>query len=118
MPVFASFWMKEWIYFIIALSATVASSFYHYTCENYPDKTEFHLIAKRFDWLAATCAYGYMYYYIFSKVQIGFRMPLFFALTATLIFFWYGFKIHGYRKLHPWFHIITSVVSTVIVIAK
>jgi len=117
-PVVAAFWMREWIYFALALAVSISSPLYHYIVEYYPRKKRLHDFVKKLDWSVAICAYAYMFYYIFTKVQFALRMPLALALSATIIFFWYGFKVRGYKKLHPWFHVSVFLVSSVIVISK
>lgn len=116
--VFAAAYMREWIYFSIALSAAIASPIYHYTAEYYPQNTRLHAITRTIDWFVAICAYTYMFYYIYTKVIPSLQIPLALCLSATLVFFWYGYIVKGYKKLHPIFHILTSIVSAVIVVSR
>ncbi len=117
-PVVASFYMQEWIYCFIASGATIFSFGYHYLKENKLEHRKNFKNIKILDWLFGILAYVYMYYYIFAKVKLEFVSILALALTFTMMLFWYGFKISNYRKTHPWFHILTAVVSGLIVIAK
>lgn len=117
-PVGAAFYMQEWVYFYIALGAIIFSSLYHYLKQEQFKNIIFFDIIRSLDWTCATIAYGYMYYYIFTEVNIIYKNLFAIILSVTMLFFWYGFKIGDYKKTHPWFHIITAVVSGLIVIAK
>ncbi len=119
-PVIAAAWVHEWVYFTIALLASITSPIYHYVVEFYLSKIYLHNTVRAMDWSIALCAYAYMFYYIFTNTAHLFKIPLLLCLTATIIFFWYGFKINinKYKKTHPWFHIITSIISGIIVLSK
>lgn len=118
LPVLGALYMREWIYFAIASSALVASSIYHYVAEYHSEKIRLHKIARNADWFVAACAYAYMFYYIYAKVLPSLKLALALCLAATLAYFWYGYKIKGYKKSHPIFHAITSVVSVLIVLSR
>lgn len=117
-PVVASFYMKEWMYFAIAVSAGIISFLYHYIDEYHHSNLSLYSSMRVLDWLIAFCGYMYMIYFIIEKVKISMQMPLFIALVATNLFFWYGFIYKGYKRLHPWFHVITPIVSAVVVLSK
>lgn len=67
------------------------------------------------DWSFAVISFGYMSYFIFTKVATELRFYLSAMLVLTIIFFFYGWRFGNYQKLHPWFHVIASLVSGVIV---
>ncbi len=114
----AAYIEKEWIYFILTLLMIVASPAYHYADDFQPKESRFYSYSRKLDWTVAVCGYLYGFYYIYEKVRTPMQIPLAFALVATLVFFWYGFRVSGYRKLHPWFHVTTSLLSALIVISK
>lgn len=118
LPVFGALYMREWIYFIIAFSATITSSLYHYVVEYHPENIQLRKFARNVDWLVAACAYAYMFYYIFTKVIPSLKFILAFCLGLTLVFFWYGYKVRGYKKTHPIFHAVTSIISVIIVLSR
>lgn len=118
LPMIAAAYVHEWIYFTIALGASIFSPTYHYLKESNSKHLSLFKLAKDFDWLFATAAYYYMYYFIFTKVQVELRVWLAVALSLTMMFFWYGFRFGNYKKTHPWFHIITALVSGLIVLSK
>lgn len=117
LPLFASFFMKEWIYFAFAVGLCISSPLYHYLKEHHGSKPHLFVAARKLDWIIACGAYFMMYYYIFTRVDSILRIPLFITLSLTLIFFWYGYKIGNYEKLHPWFHIVAPIVSALIVLS-
>ena len=117
-PVIAAFWAREWLYFSIAFGLIIFSTIYHYLSELNPSKTLLLKISKNLDWILASCGYIYMFYYVFTRVNPLFKIPLFIALALTLVFFYYGYKFGNYKKLHPWFHFITFTISGIIVISK
>ena len=117
-PVIAAFYAKEWFYFSIALCVSIFSPIYHYLKESNSKYLTLLSLVKDFDWLFAIAAYIYMYYFIFTNTQVGLRVWLAIALSLTLIFFWYGFRFGDYKKTHPWFHIVTALVSGLIVLSK
>ena len=113
-PVIISAWKGEWVYFLIALGASISSSLYHYL-RIYRFKSRFFKRIKEMDWIFAIISYAYMFYFIFKKVPSEFQLSLAVVLFTTILFFWYGFKKGNYMKLHPWFHIFASIVSGLIV---
>ncbi len=116
-PLWASFFMREWIYFAFVAGLCISSPLYHYLKEHHSSKPHLFKNARALDWIIAGGAYAMMYFYIFTKVDSTFRIPLFIALSLSLIFFWYGYKIGNYRKLHPWFHLTAPIVSGLIVLS-
>lgn len=117
-PAIAAYYAQEWIYFSIALCVGIFSPTYHYLKESNSKYLFIFKLAKDFDWLFAIVAYYYMYYFIFTKTAAQLHFWLATALTLTLVFFWYGFKFGNYKKTHPWFHVVTGLVSALIVLAK
>lgn len=117
-PAVAAFYAKEWIYFAIALTVSAFSVTYHYLKESNSKYLFLLSLAKEFDWLFAIVAYYYMYSFIFREVAMEFRAPLAIALSLTLAFFWYGFRFGNYKKAHPWFHVVTGLVSVAVVLSK
>jgi hypothetical protein len=117
-PVIASAIVHEWLYFFFALGISIFSPIFHYLRENNSKRTKLLHAIRDFDWFFAVGAYIYMYYFIFTKVNNQFQVPLTIALSLTGIFFWYGFKFGNYKKFHPWFHIVAPVVSGLIVVSK
>ena len=113
-PVIISAWKGEWIYFLIALGASIFSPLYHYL-KIYRVESNFFKPIKEMDWVFATLSYTYMFYFIFKKVPSEFQIALTVLLSITILFFWYGFKKGNYMKFHPWFHIFASLVSGLIV---
>jgi len=116
-PLIASFYMKEWIYFAFVAGLCISSPLYHSLREYRSNEPHLFKTARTLDWLLAGGAYFMMYYYIFTKVNPLFKIPLFIALSLTLVFFWYGYKIGNYKKLHPWFHLTAPIVSGLIVLS-
>lgn len=116
-PVVASIFKKEWIYCAISTAAIIASFTYHNLRISGSHLPEYAW-ARTADWLVALCAYGYMYYFTFRKARPKRRMYLTVFLTATLVFFFYGFLLGDYDTLHPLFHIAIGIVSGIIVASK
>ncbi len=116
-PLVGSFFMKEWIYFAFVIGLCISSPLYHYLREYHSSKDYLFQTARKLDWIIAGSAYFMMFYYIFTKVNPTYQIPLFIALALTLVLFWYGYKIGNYQKSHPWFHIIAPIVSGLIVIS-
>lgn len=117
LPVVAAAWIHEWLYFAFALGLSIFSPLYHYL-KIYKPNSKYLPGVKAADWLIAVGAYLYMFYFIFTKDAPGLRLFLFSALTFTVLFFWYGFRFRKYKNLHPWFHVMAPIVSSIIVISK
>lgn len=113
-PLFIALWKGEWIYFTIALCLSISSPIYHYLREH-NSKSKVYTTAREMDWSFAILSYGYMFYFIFAKVAVEMRLLLSAMLFLTIVFFFYGWKFGDYKKLHPWFHVVASLVSSVIV---
>lgn len=116
-PILAAFWMHEWVYFYLAIVAGIVSPIFHYLFESEP-RTLICRMLRVLDWSIAVFAYCYMFYFIFAKDAPSFRAPLALGLVASIIFFWYGFRSSNYEKLHPWFHVVTPLLSAAVVLAK
>ena len=117
-PIIASLYKKEWIYCVISSTAIVTSFTYH-NLRIDGNHLPVYAWARTADWFVALCAYGYMYYFIFRKARPKRRGYLTFLLTATLVFFFYGFLMKNYYEtLHPWFHIAIGIVSGIIVLSR
>ena len=118
LPVIASAYIGEWLYFFFAIGLSIFSPIYHILRESNTSKKKLLNLFKRLDWLFAIGAYIYMYYFIFTKIDFSLKILFLVLLTLTLIFFWYGYKSKNYKRLHPWFHLIAPIISSLIVISK
>ncbi len=117
-PVFAAVHVQEWAYAAIGFSACIFSPIYHYLKSNNSKHIVLLDIIRDLDWLSAIASYGYMYYFIITKVNPDYKSYFIAALTLTMVFFWYGFKFGNYNKTHPWFHVTLPLVSALIVLSK
>ncbi len=117
-PVVASAWVHEWLYFFFALGISIFSPIYHYLTEYNSKYVKLRNRAKELDWIFAIGAHIYMYYFIFTNVPHSSQPPLFILLSFSIMFFWYGFKFGDYKKFHPWFHVVAPIISGLIVMSK
>ncbi|MBP7804735.1 MAG: hypothetical protein KA052_00745 [Candidatus Pacebacteria bacterium] len=117
LPIGAALYVHDLGYFYIGLLAIVSSSLFHTVLADFPNRKNLLQFSRGLDWTVAIFAYGYMFFYVFTKSYHSLRIPLILGLVATLLFFWYGFKLSDYKRLHPWFHVITSFVSTIVVLS-
>ena len=118
LPVVASAYVHEWIYFIFASGISIFSTVYHYLKENHSKNKKLVSIVKKLDWVFAVGSYIYMYYFIFAEVTYSLHLILAILLSMTAIFFWYGWKVGNYHKIHPWFHVFEGTISALIVLSK
>lgn len=104
----------QWLYCFFATGLVIFSPLFHwYRIKNINSGK--YKVFKTLDWLFAIGAFLYMYYYIFNKINT-YQTLLFILLTLVVVFFWYGWKKASYEKFHPWFHIVASLVSTLILL--
>lgn len=113
LPVIYAGIYKEYIYLFFASGIFIFSPLFHWYRINKIGSFYYRLF-RICDWVFAIGAFIYMYYYVF-KYTIGSQKYILFILLSTVImFFWYGFKLADYKKLHPWFHIIAPLISILI----
>jgi len=115
-PVILAAQKGEWLYFLLALALCVSSPIFHYLYSYNRSSILFGPVRKT-DWVIAISAYFYMLYFIFAKLDV-YQIELTILLALTALFFFYGYKIGDYKKLHPWFHISASIVSGFIIYLK
>ncbi|MBP9714896.1 MAG: hypothetical protein KBD52_00170 [Candidatus Pacebacteria bacterium] len=113
-PFFVSLLKGEWLYFAFAVGLLISSIGYHYI-KLYKPSSVFFKFFKTLDWVVAVSAYAYMFYFIFTKVENIFQLPLILLLLVTIVFFWYGYKFSNYHKFHPWFHVVAFTASGLVV---
>lgn len=116
LPVFFAGIYKEWLYMFFAGGILVFSTLYHWYKITNPTSPLF-IIFKSGDWLFAVSAFIYMYYFIYSYVPEKYKIILFILLSFVVIFFLYGWLFGNYSKMHPWFHVVAPIVSSLILIA-
>ncbi len=114
LPAIVSALYHQWLYCFFATGLVIFSPLFHYYRITDRNSNVYKLF-KTLDWLFAVGAFLYMYYYTYTYTTT-FRITLFALLTFVVIFFWYGWKKASYEKLHPWFHIIAPLVSTLILV--
>lgn len=114
LPVIFSFIYKENIYFFLALGLFILSPLYHlWSIKKFKNIK----IIKYLDWIFAISAFFYMYLYTYLYVvNIYKKYILYILLFFVVVFFWYGWKKGYYEKLHPWFHVVAPIVSSLILI--
>lgn len=128
-PMVAAFYVQEWIYLFFTVCIFVASIGFHYTF--YHNKNDFSLSSFLFkkkkyksmkafrvaDWAFAIIGSLYVFNYIYMSPANDNLKGLFaFLFMATLLFFFYTFKIGNYNKYHPWFHVFSQTVLGFIVL--
>ena len=115
LPVIFAGIYQEWLYGFLASGLLIFSPLYHWFKINRPVSFAFQLF-KKLDWIFATSAFVYMYYYTYHNIG-GYKQIIFhILLSLVLVFFWYGYKKNDYQKWHPWFHIIAPIISSAILI--
>ncbi len=112
LPVLFAGIYHEWLYLFFASGLFIFSPLYHWYKINKPKS----LLFKLFDWMFALGSFVYMYYYVYKHAPANYKIFLYIALSLVVLFFWYGWKRADYEKMHPWFHIIAPIVSSIILI--
>lgn len=115
LPVLFAGIYQQWLYMFFAGGIFIFSPLYHFYKITNPASPLFTFF-KTGDWLFAVSAFVYMYYYIYSYVPDKYKALLFVLLSLVVIFFLYGWLFGDYTKMHPWFHIIAPIVSSLILI--
>lgn len=113
-PTIIAYAKSEWVYLAFCLGLCVASPMYHYL-KIYNRGSKMFPFFKALDWIVGIGAYFYMYYFIFTKVVVGWQIALAVLLTLTVAVFIYGFKFGDYNKSHPWYHLFVFLTSGLIV---
>ncbi len=114
LPVMYASLYHERIYLFLASGVFIFSSLYHwYKIEKSQSKLLF--VFEWSDWYFVLAAFLYMYYYIYKYDANEYKIILFALLSFAVLFFWYGRRI-DYKRLHPWFHVIGPLISSVILI--
>ncbi|MBP6974561.1 MAG: hypothetical protein KBB54_01310 [Candidatus Pacebacteria bacterium] len=116
LPVIFAALYHQWLYCFFASGIFIFSPLFHWYRITNPTSPLFRVF-KTADWLFAVGAFIYMYYYVFNYIYEKYQILLSVLLTLVVIFFWYGWRRADYSKMHPWFHIIAPIVSSVILIA-
>ena len=117
-PIVASIIMREWVYLAFSVALIFSSTSYHYYREKHPRMKQVWNLSRRFDWVFAVGAYCYMFYFVYTDTWQPLRTPFAVGLILSLLFFWYGFKLGNYKKLHPWFHVLAFTLAGLIVMTK
>jgi hypothetical protein len=115
LPVLFAEAYHQWLYFFFAAGLCIFSPLYHWYKITNP-RSRYFTVFKTFDWAFALGAFVYMYYYIYSHTEGQNAAILYILLSLVVVFFWYGWKRADYKKLHPWFHIIAPIVSSIILV--
>lgn len=115
LPVIFAGIYHQWLYCFFATGLCIFSPLYHWYKITRP-KTMYFRVYKACDWIFALGAFMYMYYYIYERIQGEYQLILLALLSLVVVFFWYGWKRADYAKMHPWFHIIAPIVSSLILI--
>ena len=115
LPVIFSFIYGYWLYFFFASGICLFSFLYHIYRLKKPNSLYFSIF-RTLDWLFAVGSFFYMYYFTYTVVSSEFTTMLFIMLSVVILFFLYGWKYGDYHKQHPWFHVIASLVSALILI--
>ncbi len=115
LPVIFAVIYQQWLYSFFASGLFVFSPLFHCYRINNSNPSLFKLF-NLFDWLFAIGAFIYMYFYVYQYIEGQSKILLLILLSLVVIFFWYGWKKADYEKLHPWFHVIAPIVSSLILI--
>ncbi len=116
LPVIFAALYHQWLYCFFATGLFIFSRLFHwYRISN--RSSQLFQIFKTADWMFAVGAFLYMYFYIYTYTKGKVELILNTLLTLVVVFFWYGWKRADYEKLHPWFHVVAPVVSSLILIA-
>ena len=114
-PIVIAYRSEEYIYYILASLVFLVSSMYHWYSKNKPS-TIAHILFRVSDWFIAILCYLYMYWFVWNRTPSDYRFILTLLLSSTIALFAYSFWGGGnYRRIHPWFHIYTGIVSGLIV---
>lgn len=114
LPVIYAGIYHEWLYFFFALGLLIFSPLYHWYKIKKTKSLAFFIFAKC-DVVFAIGAFLYMYYFVYKHSPEHYILTLYGLLSLVVLFFWYGRRAN-YEKLHPWFHIVAPIVSSIILV--
>ena len=114
LPVAFAYHYHEWAYLFFAAGVFVFSPIYHWQKIKNSSR-RLLAISKKLDVLFAIGAFSYMYVYVAYHDMGQSNLIFYTLLSLSILFFLIGKKIN-YKKLHPWFHILTPLISSAILI--
>lgn len=105
----------EWTYLFFASGIIICSMLFHWYRITAHESRLFWSFRVA-DWMFATGAFIYMYYYVHTHFHGILEVSFSILLSLTLIFFLYGWRYGNYRLFHPWFHFIAPAISSAILL--
>ncbi len=115
LPVIFATLYHQWLYCFFAVGLCIFSPLFHWYRIT-DRKSVYFLVSRILDWLFALAAFIYMYYFIYHHTVGKSQTMLSVLLSLIVLFFLYGWLFGNYKKLHPWFHIMAPIVSSIILI--
>lgn len=111
LPVATSIIFEQWMYLFFAGGLLIFSPLFHWY-RIVDQESAYYGIFRKLDWLFAAGGSFYMYYYVSENLSGEIAWLLYLLISSVIAFFWYGWLIGNYKKLHPWFHVIGAMLST------
>lgn len=115
LPAMYAFFYQEWTYFFFAAGLFIFSPCFHWF-RIADQRSVYYGIFRKLDWLFAAGGFFYMFFYINEHLSGVHAELLYLFAFSLLAFFWYGWLQGDYRKLHPWFHVMGGVLSTIVLV--
>jgi hypothetical protein len=116
LPFLVSIIYGEIVFLFFSAGLMIFSPLFHWYFIHDTSKWYFHLF-RGMDWLFASSAAIYTYVFIYKYLPETVSAVFYCLLSFLLLFFWYGLKKGDYLTLHPYFHIIASILSSAIIYA-
>ncbi|MHB1087014.1 MAG: hypothetical protein ACYCZ0_04690 [Minisyncoccota bacterium] len=114
LPVIFAALYGEWLYLFFATGLVIFSPLYHWYRKHSP-RSLMYPIFMWCDTAFAVGAFSYMYFYSYFYAPHQYKILLLSALSLIVAFYLYG-RRKDYERLHPWFHILAPIISSLILI--
>lgn len=114
LPVAYAVVLNEWIFLLVSSGLLIVSPIFH-LFKDLKEDVWYFTFFRVLDWLLASTAFIYMYFYVAENVP-DFKYVFYIFAGLLIYFFWYGYKVGNYRRLHPWFHVFAGVLAALVLL--